>query len=474
MYKKKELYKSLAAIIALVAIMKVSGGAGFVVVIPFALVALAQRRPVSLLFWVLMCTSMLMANGNIVSKDAIFAISQRALLVVVGFVSILQMSGHGISPIAKSFVIMYSYVFFMIVPSLFGWNPQISLLKLFLFAMIYSAYLGVANNAARHNSLYASRRLRAVVLAMAIFFVFGSIALVPFPGLSQMKAEDFLENPELTSLFTGMTNHSQALGPLISSISVFLFADLLFSIRKFDKLYIGLLLCCPYLIYKTSSRTGMGAFLLGMGFVVWQFMNARGMSSRWKAKVMNSVSMMVLGGIVAILAVPSIQAKATRFILKWQGEEKVSVQKVILARQGKFESAIDNFARSPIVGNGFQVMESQKGMKGGMLILSAPIEKGVWISAVLEEGGAIGFAIFIIFLFACIVGSVKKRAYVTASCLFVAMLTNLGEFTFFSMTYTGGFIWAMVFTGIAMDAQRLKEQGRMRILEEQMRMQQIR
>ena len=472
MYRKKELYKYLAMLVALIAVMKLSGGAGFVVVIPLALLALSRRESVSVLFWVLMCTSMLMANGNIVSKDVVFALSQRALLVVIGFVSILQLGGQKLSQVSKPFMIMYAYVFFMIVPSLVGWNPKISLLKIALFTMIYSAYFGVAISVARNNSQNTARRLRAVVLAVSAFFVFGSIALVPFPGLSQMKAEAFMENPELTSLFTGMTNHSQALGPLISSIAVFLFADLLFSIRKFDKLYGGLLLCCPYLIYKTSSRTGMGSFLLGLGFVVWQFMNARGLSSRWKAKVMNLVSMFVLGALVAVLAVPPIQAKVAKFILKWQGDEEVSIQNVVSARQGKFVDAIDNFKKSPLVGNGFQVTEAHKDMKGGLLVLSAPIEKGVWVSAVLEEGGIIGFTIFIVFLFVCIVGSMRKRAYITASCLFVATLTNLGEFTFFSMTYTGGFIWAMVFTGIAMDAQRLKEQGRMKILEEQMRMQQ--
>lgn len=468
MYRKKELYKYLAMLVALIAVMKLSGGAGFVVVIPLALLALSRRESVSVLFWVLMCTTMLMANGNIVSKDVVFALSQRALLVVIGFVSILQLGGQRSSPVAKPFAIMYAYVIFMIVPSLFGWNPKISLLKIALFTMIYSAYFGVAISIARNNSQNTACRLRAVVLAVAVFFVFGSIALVPFPGLSQMKAEDFMENPDLTSLFTGMTNHSQALGPLISSIAVFLFADLLFSIRKFDKLYGGLLLCCPYLIYKTSSRTGMGAFLLGMGFVVWQFMNARGMSSRWKSKVMNIVSMIVFGMLVAILAVPSMQAKAVKFILKWQGDEEVSVQRVVLARQGKFEDAIENFKKSPLVGNGFQVSEAHEDMKGGLLVLSAPIEKGVWVSAVLEEGGIIGFMIFIVFLFACIVGSMRKRAYITASCLFVATLSNLGEFTFFSMTYTGGFIWAMVFTGIAMDVQRIREQQRMRMIRQQL------
>ena len=99
------------------------------------------------------------------------------------------------------------------------------------------------------------------------------------------------------------------------------------------------------------------------------------------------------------------------------------------------------------------------GKKEGLAILSAPIEKGVWITAVLEEGGVIGWAVFVIFLIMCITLSIKRRAYIGASCLFVCMLTNLGEFTFFSMSYTGGFTWAMVFVGLALDLRKMKDEN---------------
>ena len=472
MYDKKQLLKNIFVILTIVALMKATGGAGFIIAVPFALMATPRNKPDALFFWILMCTSLMMANGHIVSKGTAFALSERVLLVLLGFFAAIQMLGHGTSPITKPFVLMYLYLFVMVFSSLQGWNPKVSLLKIFLFAMIYSAYFGAANFMARHNSLSALKRLRAVVLAVAIFFVLGSVALVPFPGISQMKGEEILFHPEMTSLFTGMTNHSQALGPLISSIGVLLFADWIFSVRRFDKLYLLLSLCCPYLIYLTSSRTGMGAYLLGMLFVVWVFANARDVYSKWKRRVMNAVMTVVFLLVAAFLLVPSLQAKVVRFALKWGGDETVTVEKVVQSRMGKFDSAIENFKKSPLIGNGFQVAESTTVHGTDSFMLSAPIEKGIWISAVLAEGGVVGFAIFCGFLLVAISTSIRNHAYITASCLVINTLTNLGEFTFFSMTYTGGFIWAMVFVGMAIDAQRLKEEGRLRRLELEMRMRQ--
>ena len=89
--------------------------------------------------------------------------------------------------------------------------------------------------------------------------------------------------------------------------------------------------------------------------------------------------------------------------------------------------------------------------------MSAPIEKGVWVAAVLEEGGAIGWCIFVFFLLSSIFGAIKAKAYIGASCLFVVTLSNMGEFTFFSMSYSGGYTWAMVFVGLALDMRRMKD-----------------
>ena len=140
---------------------------------------------------------------------------------------------------------------------------------------------------------------------------------------------------------------------------------------------------------------------------------------------------------------------------------ELTSEALISSRQALIDRSLYYFCKSPLVGNGFQVSDEMENLKikGVGSILSAPIEKGVWVTAVLEEGGVIGWLLFVGFLVSCIIMSIKRRAYIGASCLFLCMLTNLGEFTFFSMSYTGGFTWAMVFVGLALDIRKMKDEN---------------
>lgn len=112
-----------------------------------------------------------------------------------------------------------------------------------------------------------------------------------------------------------------------------------------------------------------------------------------------------------------------------------------------------------MLGNGFQVAAHMAGehRQGFWSYLSAPIEKGVWTAAILEEGGVVGFILFAGFLLSTFFTLWKRHAYISASCLFTMALSNMGEFTFFSMTYTGGLIWALAFSAVVLDAQRMKD-----------------
>ena len=441
--------------------MKVTNGSGYVIVIPMTFLGLISRKTESLFFWLLMSVCTIIVNGYVIPKNAVFAWSQRGLMLGLGVCMAVNVMAYPKHVVMRPYLGILVYIMFMGFSSAQGWCPIISYLKLVLFTVIYFSYFGVANQVGVNPSV-SSMRVRSVMLTVSILFVLGSMALVPFPGLSQLKAEDFVDNPFRTSLFMGMTNHSQCLGPVVSSISVVVFADLLFSIRKWDPLYLLILLCCPYLIYKTASRTGMGAYVLGMMFVAYLFMRVRGVGSRWKMRAMTAIMAVSFGLVLVVVCMPGFQESARKFLLKTSGDaSNVTTETLMSSRQGLIDRSMYYFRKKPLLGNGFQVSESMQGLKiNGMgSILSAPIEKGVWVSAVLEEGGIIGFLLFTGFLVNCMIISVKRRAYIGASCLFVCALTNLGEFTFFSMSYTGGFTWAMVFVGLALDVRKMKDEN---------------
>ena len=465
LYDKKYLFKCLIWLGIVFGLMRATGGAGFAIVIPMVMYCALASRPESLLFWLLVAVCSLIINPHLVPKGGGFALMQRGLMLFLGCVMSASVMAYPMHGVIRPYAGMLFYILFMILSSMQGWNPKISYLKLVLFSLIYFAYVGVSNQVGI-NPHVSSRKIRGVMLSIAVLLILGSVALIPFPGLSQMRAEDFeLGNVDLSasiSLFMGMANHSQCLGPLISVLSVILLGDLLFSVKKFDLLYVIMLVSCPYLVYLTSSRTGMGAYILGQLFVLWLFLNARGIGSRWKSKIMTISMMSLILLLVAFSGVSSIQNRIASFVTKRTADAnvQVSTEAIISTRQALMDSALYNFKKSPLIGNGFQVSEGMKNMREkGLAILSAPIEKGVWITAVLEEGGIIGWLIFVSFLLVCIRQSIKRRAYLGASCLFVVTMSNLGEFTFFSMSYSGGFCWAMVFVGLALDLRKMRDEN---------------
>lgn len=465
LYDKKYVLKCLLWLALVFGLMRATGGAGFAIVIPVVFYCLLAGRTEGVFFWMLVSVCALIVNPHLVPKGGGFGLMQRGLMLVFGCCMIFNVMAYPLHSAIRPYVGMVFYILVMVLSSAQGWNPKISYLKLILFSLIYFSYIGVANQVGI-NSQVSSRNIRSIMLSIAILFIVGSMALVPFPRMSQMLAVDFdigVENlSKYTSLFMGMTNHSQCLGPIISVLSVALLGDLLFSIKKMDPLYLLLLVCCPYLIYLTSSRTGMGAYILGQMFVVWVFMNAREVRNRWKSRVLSTVMLIFVSLLLVIAFNPTLQDKATKFLLKTKvaESEPVTAERITSSRLGRVNLSLHYFRQHPLLGNGFQVSEEMKNMKGrGLTILSAPIEKGVWVTAVLEEGGIIGWVIFVVFLLACIIKSINRQAYIGASCLFVITMTNLGEFTFFSMSYSGGFSWAMVFVGLSLDLRKMEDEN---------------
>ncbi len=304
-------------------------------------------------------------------------------------------------------------------------------------------------------------KLRSMVLSVAIFFIVGSIALIPFPGISYMSPEDLLNGSDGVSLFTGMTWHSQFLGPLIIAFFVFLLADLIFNIRRPDKLYLFLLFCCPYLVYKTSSRTAMGTMIATSLFILWLAMSMRG-SIRWRMKVVNSFVLIGVCLVAIGVCVPQVRQGVVKYVLKkYSGvseNAKINTDDVMSTRQFLIDAELANWRKKMMIGNGFQVSEAMQYQGRGSVLsyLSAPIEKGVWVTAILEEGGIVGMILFCMFWLPALIVLKTKGGYVTASLLCAMLVSNLGEFSFFSMSSEGGMFWALVFCGATLDGFRIK------------------
>lgn len=428
----------------------------FFVTVPIAWMFLVQGKDEELFYLVLVGTCALSVNGRIMPRTFLMMSSQKVLLMSVAAFLSIQVFGRRQSQMLTPMLLIVPYLLYMVLVSQKGWSPAISNLKLLLFLTVYFALYGAAAKVTSNRQ--DIRKLRSMMLAIAIFFIFGSVLIYPFKGYSMMGGEELLLNPDLKSMFKGMTFHSQTLGPVCAFLSTLLFADLVFSIQKKDKLYIALLLICPVLIYATASRTAMASYLIGMAGVIYFAMGNRLMKRGWRSKVVSGATGLAVCMIVGFLLVPTLRDKAVGFVVKYhEGKGALTTENILSSRQHKLDGAMANWRRSPYIGNGFQVSEDMKyiHINGIKDMLSAPVEKSTWCYAVLEEGGVIGMMIFAIFVIFTPILLIRKKAYVGVLLLIEILVSNLGEFSMFSMSGTGGMFWCLVFVGLALDHKRI-------------------
>ncbi len=468
-YDKEWLIRSLLGLGLMGVAMRFTGGLAFALIYPMILLAFSKNRAELMLYCILMTIAMTMANAAVIPKSFSFGIMARSTYFIVAGVLIFQIIGVRTSRFLSPLLMLLPYIFYMGLVSASGWQPIVSYLKLLLFVVIFLAFYSVAKMASLPQ--IDGSKLRSIFLSFAIFFIVGSVLLIPFPGLSYLNAAEIQASGGLVegTMFKGMTLHSQSLGPVVAIVSTLVFADLLFCVQKWDKLYLLLLGCSPILIYMTGSRTAMGTYLAGLCFVTFLFMNARGIGGRWKARAVNTILMLGIFGGLALFSTPQMREAVARFALKYVSEDSelvVDYESVIATRQGSMDMQIANFKASPWIGNGFQVSEglAEVDYVNWKQLLSAPVEKGVWVTAILEEGGVFGMILFVLFLLVVFPTLFVRQAFLGLSVFFVMIVCNLGEMTIFSMTSTGGLTWAMVFVGLALDAQRIHAQRRARMV----------
>jgi len=469
-YDIKELKRYAMIMIAMVALLKVTMGFAAGIMLVMVFVSISRRKMHDLVFWVLFMTMTSVGNHKIFSTNFITMMTVRASLILMIMAVLPKVFNAGRSRVTKPFFGLLFYLFWEALISVQGYSPIISYLKLGLFICIFFAFIGVANtvNMAPHVDM---RKLRSAVLGVVALMVLGSVALIPFPSIGMMAADREMiirmQLGEMVNLFCGMCGHSQALGPVMGVLGTFILADLVFSIKRWDRLYLALFIACPLVIYRTSSRTGMGTFLAGVLFVGFMLMQSRGVNARWKGKVLSSFLMLGILGVGAAAVVPSIRMRVAKYALKWTSDasrEEVTVEGMFSSRQKLIDRALYNYRKKPMTGNGFQVSDDMVNQRrrGFLSYLSAPIEKGVWIYAVLEEGGAPGMIFFAGWLLAFFSTMMKRRAYVASGTFFAFVMSNTGEFTIFAMTYMGGFLWTISVMATTLDAARMKDDARRR------------
>ncbi len=351
---------------------------------------------------------------------------------------------------------LFAYCLIACISSIDGWMPLISYLKLAQFVLFLSGLLFVTRILQQSDKgLY---QLRCVFMAFAVIFLIGSIVtyFIPSIGYSmsidkaamygiEMTGEDLAQSEGMV-LFNGVTNHSQALAPVVAMMAAFVLCDMLLVERKFTLLHGTLLAMTPILLYISRSRGGLLELTAVMVTAIFVCVPRARLTAVVKSKL---TKLMILGIIVLIIAgiVAQIRNQAlSRWIRKTEdvkADNRSLSEAFTGSRQVLIESNLNDFKLNPIFGKGFQVVRGMEQAYRAHLITwySASVEKGVTPFVVLGETGLMGAGVFIVFL--CVFyGTCLKRRYLSTLTMFTCMLVaNLADSTFFSPGGGGGFLW---------------------------------
>lgn len=434
---------------------------------PLVVYTLMQKRTEFSFFVLMLLVSLAITNSIFFEKSAHFYTASRVCLFILAagmtFKAGFKKNVWFLSP----FYLLITFIFYMMAVSLAGWCPIVSELKAILFLVFFLALMQGTGVVAQTG--VDIRHIRAGMLAISIFYIFGSLAVIPFPSIGRsMLYGKFAENAaslaiisEMSGLFNGFTWHSQCLGPTVALLNAFLLSDYLCNFQKRSNLYMGLLTAVPILVFYSSSRTAFFAYLISIFSTVYFFMSEKRAKASKKSRVlMNLVLCGFLAGVYLIVS-PRGVVRLEGFLRKAQVSEGVDRRNKLTddltsSRMDAVEKGLANFRESPLIGNGFQVsegmVESMQGASG--LILSAPIEKGVLPVMILEEGGVFGAFLFMTFLVVLYAKYRKLQftGFMSTFTVFIAL--NSGEAIFFSTSGGGGILWMTCFSALLMDIHR--------------------
>lgn len=409
---------------------------------------------------------MIVMNPIILPKDNImFGVGSRFGPLFIGLVLA-----------SREFIVKNRYrlpfgglIIFLVVAAISsanGWAPMVSYLKLANFLVfvigIWIGAQGLANNAREVFTM------RASFFALSVFIIAGSAVLIPFPSISTLNAlrqmgqgvdmaylneviRD-LNSSGAIALFCGVTSHSQALSPILSCAFAWVLFDALFIEEKIRKPHLLLLLLCIPLLYKTRSRVAFLCFIITFLIVYFYLPSKMAMSVRyrkWLGAILSSAAVVIIFAATTMEVYDGSISKWVRKTNDVKGDSRSLQEAVTASRQGTIELCMDDFARNPWLGMGFQVAVYTpiRSKSDSGLILSAPIEKGVLPIMLLGESGVIGTMLFFIFVWSFFQCCSRNRLYLTIGFMCILLALNLGEATFFSPGGIGGIEWMYCILG---------------------------
>ena len=479
-FQLKHLIGIFAALCTFVGFLKVTYGHAAWLALGVIFVFLVTKKQSYALFVLVIMSALQITSSVLVPVESI---SFRLVGKSIPFILLFMLGTGGKHDsggrlIWQPFILLFVYIGYMMLISFGGWAPMVSFLKIALFCVFLSALLKGAKIIS--CSRFDIGWIRALLLAVCVFFIIGGVVSRFFPSIgfsfvitsAEGYGQEWLDSIQQGAgprLFSGMTNHSQTLGPTMAVLGAFLMADYFTNYQKQSWLCLMLIITVPVLIYWSDSRTGLIAYILSMLLVSFFILRKKSIRGVEKRKFVMLGLCVLIVSLLATIIIPEVREKTWQFIYKTDDIDRVEEQTggtsdaIFMSRQRKYEQEWGNFKAKPLFGNGFQVDElSRLYMQFDWWWLggTAVIEKCFLPLMLLEEGGVIGAVAFLIFLFGLYHFCWVRGQYVCFCSTFSAFLfINMGEACFFATGAMGGFFWCMCICALILDINRLSDRS---------------
>jgi hypothetical protein len=331
-----------------------------------------------------------------------------------------------------------------------GWYTQIALLKLFNFtAVITGIFAGTA--VLRQRRIDISEWFVSLILAATLFGI-GSVVLGVSKNFTQIA---IAPGQILTELgFNGAFLHPNLHATYASLFVAFLAAVWILGRYRRTWLAVPVMACWFVFMAWSSSRTSFVASTIGI-LLLMAFAKPARNRFHWQLRpnvkrgtLLAIAGLALIGGFVWDLATGgSLSKPIVAFVNKagagGDSAASLNTEKILASRKLLLDMSWKNFAENPLFGIGFGVAKTLQFTQTATLF-SAPAEKGFLPTAMLEEGGVLGTAAFLLFL-ATFIGTMVRERNIAGLVTFVTFLaTNIGEVTIFAPGGAGFFGWITV------------------------------
>lgn len=456
------VFKLTTLIVASIFFCRVTNGYGIIAVAVFGcFYALRGNAGYSLLVFALLPVLTLL-NPLVLPKAPFFAMVSR--LTTLGVVIALVLGGakrKGYEQLPLKY--LFFYLACALISSFQGYFPLISYFKIINFsAFITGLYVGTKNIDQRPDDLYF---VRAGFIAISIVLVWGSIATLPFPSIAYYTsvrniigkegveaAEEVLAETSGTGLFTGITTHSQFLGPCLALLGGWVACDMLFVERRLRPLHLLVLIPIPFLIAMTRARIGILTFCMLIVFLCFYCIPRIDIPDKQRHWINSLLASFIILFVILALVAEVKRGSISRLVRKTgdvSEDSRSLLQAITNSRQGKIAECLHDYHQNPLWGTGFQVTEELITMyqQGRISIFSASIEKGLLPLMILGETGIVGTAAFLFFLFMFYHDATEKGYTATITLFSGLLVSNMAEATFFSPGGGGGLFWMVSVCG---------------------------